>query len=97
VVLDTEKPVQIAQHVAAGEAIGYASCEGGLADSSHVHLARRYNGEWIEAGGPVPLNLSGWVTQPTLAPYEGTLKKGNTVREACECWEAPKNLIVNVE
>ncbi len=95
VVLDADTPVQVGQKVAQGDIIGYASCEGGLADSSHLHLSRRYNGEWIEAGGPVPLNLAGWVVQPTLAPYEGSLKNGTIVREACECWEAEKNLIVN--
>jgi hypothetical protein len=60
-----------------------------------LHFSRRYNGEWIEAGGPVPMNLSGWVIQPTLAAYEGTFKKGDQVREACECWEPEQNLIVN--
>jgi murein DD-endopeptidase MepM/ murein hydrolase activator NlpD len=95
VVLDADTPVQIGQHVAVGDVIGYASCEGGQANSSHLHFSRRYNGEWIAASGPVPLNLSGWVAQPALAAYEGTLKKGDQVREACECWEAEKNLIIN--
>ncbi len=95
VVLDADRPVQVGQRVAEGDIIGYASCEGGLADSSHLHLARRYNGEWIEAGGAVPMNLSGWVTQHSLAPYEGRVKKDNEIREACECWEPEKNLIVN--
>ncbi len=94
-VLDAERPVQVGQRVAEGDVIGYASCEGGQANSSHLHFSRRYNGEWIEASGPVPLSLSGWVSQPTLAPYEGALKKGDEVREACECWEVEKNLIVN--
>jgi murein DD-endopeptidase MepM/ murein hydrolase activator NlpD len=95
VVLDADSPVQVGQKVAQGDVIGYASCEGGLADSSHLHFSRRYNGEWIEAGGPVAMDLSGWVVQPTLVPYEGALKNGDIVREACECWEAEKNLIVN--
>ena len=29
-------------------------------------MARKYNGEWILAGGPVPFTLSGW----NLAAYE---------------------------
>jgi murein DD-endopeptidase MepM/ murein hydrolase activator NlpD len=95
VVLDADRPVQVGQRVAEGDIIGYASCEGGLADSSHLHLSRRYNGEWIEAGGAVPMNLSGWITQPSLAPYEGGVKKGSEIREACECWEPEKNLIIN--
>jgi LasA protease len=46
--------------VAQGQKIGYASCEGGLCSGIHVHMARRYNGEWILAGGPIPFTLSGW-------------------------------------
>lgn len=95
VVLDADKPVQVGQKVKQGDIIGYASCEGGLADSSHLHFSRRYNGEWMAAGGPVPMNLAGWVVQPTLAPYQGSLKNGTVTREACECWEPAKNLIVN--
>jgi len=95
--LDSENPVKVGQQVAEGDIIGYASCEGGLANSSHLHLARRYNGEWIEAGGPVPLNLSGWVVQPNLTPYEGTIVKNGEVRSSCECWDAEKNLIINAD
>jgi murein DD-endopeptidase MepM/ murein hydrolase activator NlpD len=95
VALDLDYPVQAGQRVAPGDVIGYASCEGGLADSSHVHLARRYNGEWIEAGGPVPMELSGWVVEQNLVAYDGTIRKGAEVRESCECWETDVNLIVN--
>ncbi len=97
VALDFDTSVQVGQQVTQGDVIGYASCEGGLANSSHLHFARRYNGEWIEAGGPVPMNLSGWLVQPNLVPYEGTIVKGNEVRTACECWEDEQNLIVNLE
>jgi murein DD-endopeptidase MepM/ murein hydrolase activator NlpD len=93
--LDFDTPVQIGQHVAVGDVIGYPSCEGGLANSSHLHLARRYNGEWIDAGGPVPMDLAGWVVQPNLTPYEGIMAKADQVRTACECWDAEHNLIVN--
>jgi len=93
--LDAQNPVRPGQQVAEGDVIGYASCEGGLANSSHLHFARRYNGEWMDAGGPVPMNLSGWVVQPNLVPYEGTIAKGDKVLTACECWDAEQNLIVN--
>lgn len=95
VALDAQNPVQPGQQITQGQVIGYASCEGGLANSSHLHLARRYNGEWMDAGGPVPMNLGGWVAQPNLVPYEGRMVKGTEVRTACECWEADRNLIVN--
>jgi len=95
VALDINRPVQVGQRVNEGDVIGYASCEGGLSNSSHLHLARRYNGEWMEAGGPVPMNLSGWVVQPNLTPYEGTIAKDGQVKTACQCWDVEKNLIVN--
>ena len=93
--LDSEDPVQPGQQVKQGDVLGYPSCEGGLSNSSHVHLARRYNGEWLEAGGPVPLVLSGWEVQPTLVQYEGMMLKGSEIRDACECWESEINLIVH--
>jgi hypothetical protein len=67
-----------------GDRIGHPSCEGGVSDGTHVHIARRYNGEWIAADGPVPLVLSGW--QAHLASiYNGTLTKGDQMRTACVC------------
>jgi murein DD-endopeptidase MepM/ murein hydrolase activator NlpD len=93
--LDADQPVQVGQAVRAGDVIGYASCEGGLANSSHLHLARRYNGEWLDAAGPVPFNLGGWVFQPTLVPYFGAIVNNGETREACECWDDALNLVVN--
>lgn len=93
--LDVDTPVQVGQPVKQGDVIGYASCEGGLSNSSHLHFARRYNGEWLDAGGPVPMELSGWVVQPALNAYGGSLVKGSEVRQPCECWEAETNMIVN--
>jgi murein DD-endopeptidase MepM/ murein hydrolase activator NlpD len=93
--LDFDIPVEIGHHVETGDIIGYASCQGGASTSSHLHLARRYNGEWIEAAGPIPMELGGWQVQHTDTPYEGTLAKGDEVRASCECWEDDKNLILN--
>jgi murein DD-endopeptidase MepM/ murein hydrolase activator NlpD len=97
VALDADTPVQVGQRVALGDVVGYASCEGGLSNSSHIHFARRYNGEWMDAGGPVPVTLSGWQVQANLFPYEGFITNGVEVREACQCWDAEMNLIVNTE
>ncbi len=52
--------------VSQGQRIGFASCEGGVCSGIHVHMARKFNGEWILAGGPIPFTLSGW----RLAEYE---------------------------
>ena len=35
--------------VDAGNILGYASCAGGFSTATHLHIARRYNGEWIPA------------------------------------------------
>ncbi|MBI4732808.1 MAG: M23 family metallopeptidase [Chloroflexi bacterium] len=63
--------------VDAGDHIGHPSCEGGLATGTHVHFARKYNGEWVGAGGALPFILSGWTAHQGDAPYYGTLTKGD--------------------
>lgn len=62
--------------------IGHPSCEGGVATGTHVHIARKYNGEWILADGPIPFELDGWVARNGEAPYKGTLTRGDVVIEA---------------
>jgi LasA protease len=76
----------------AGERVGHASCEGGVSYATHVHLARRYNGEWIAADGSLPFNLEGWISEGTGVEYDGYLRKGEDVIEA---WDAflPENQI----
>ena len=56
-----------------GGRIGHPSCEGGTANGTHTHIARRYNGEWISAGGPLAFDLSDWIAGDGSEPYEGTL------------------------
>lgn len=65
-----------------GDRIGHPSCEGGPADGTHVHLARKYNGEWIAAGGPLPFMMSDWIAQEGYRPYEGSLVRGDQVVQA---------------
>jgi LysM repeat protein len=72
-----------------GDRVGHPSCEGGVSNASHLHLARRYNGVWIAADDARwPMALSGWVPASGAAAYDGTLTQGARVREACECWDA---------
>jgi LasA protease len=59
--------------------IGHPSCEGGVSTGTHVHVARKYNGEWILADGPIPFVLSGWTVYAGDRPYQGKLVKGDTV------------------
>jgi len=69
----------------AGDLIGYPSCEGGHATGSHVHIARKYNGEWIVADSAIPFKMSGWITHNGTREYLGTLTKGGATVIACEC------------
>jgi murein DD-endopeptidase MepM/ murein hydrolase activator NlpD len=62
--------------------IGHPSCEGGLATGTHVHIARKYNGEWILADSPMPFELSGWTAHAGDKPYIGEMTKGTMVAEA---------------
>ena len=64
------------------DAIGHPSCEGGTSTGTHVHLARKYNGEWLPAEGMVPFILSGWEVQAGERAYEGYLVKGDQVVSA---------------
>ncbi len=64
-----------------GDPLGYPSCEGGASTGTHIHFARKYNGEWIPADGPLPFIMDGWVAHAGSQPYEGTLTRdGQTVR-----------------
>jgi len=77
-----------------GDKIGHPSCEGGFGNGTHLHLARRYNGRWIEADGPVPFVMDGWTPVSYWSEYDGALVKGEETREACECREPEFNGIV---
>lgn len=63
--------------VETSDILGHPSCEGGIATGTHVHIARKYNGEWISADGPLPLVLSGWTVHAGSVPYDGTMTRGS--------------------
>ncbi len=71
--------------VNAGDPIGYPSCEGGRVTGTHIHVSRKYNGEWIPADGPLAFNMEGWVARNGSRAYLGTLNKGSLTVTACEC------------
>jgi LasA protease len=77
--------VQTGDYVETGDRIGHPSCEGGTATGTHVHIARKYNGEWVPADGLIPFNLAGWVAHQGPAEYDGTLTRGNETITACPC------------
>ena len=69
----------------AGDFIGYPSCKGGEVTGTHVHIARKYNGEWIFADGPLAFNLEGWITHAGAVAYQGTLTRNGVTVTACQC------------
>jgi len=74
-----------------GDKIGHPSCEGGISYAAHIHLVRRYNGEWVNATGAVPFVMSGWQAVEGGKEYDGLLVRGAESREACECKTATIN------
>lgn len=69
--------VQEGKMVSTGERLGHPSCERGASTGTHVHLARKYYGEWIEADGPLPFILSGWLVKAGTNNYQGEMIKGS--------------------
>ncbi len=81
----TNARVPVGREVKAGDPIGYPSCEGGHVTGTHVHIAWKYNGEWMLADGPLAFNLEGWVTHSGSQAYKGTLTRGALTITACDC------------
>lgn len=75
----TQDRIEVGTRVETGGKIGHPSCEGGNATGTHTHVARKYNGEWILAGGPMPFNLSGYIAQNGPAAYLGTFTNASMV------------------
>lgn len=65
-----------------GDMIGHPSCEGGPSNGTHLHIARRYNGEWIPADQWMPFNMDGWISAGAGKEYDGTLTRDGSVVEA---------------
>lgn len=85
-----------------GDVLGYAACEGGFSNATHVHIARRYNGEWIpiECGQCAPHHqippfvLGGWTLHGYAGQeYQGYMSNGTEQRLALEGRTAPDNWI----
>jgi LasA protease len=71
--------------VETGDRLGHASCEGGYSNGTHIHFARRYNGQWVSADGSLPFNLDGWVSSGLGREYDGLLTRDGVSKEACVC------------
>jgi LysM repeat protein len=80
--IDTLDRVQPGTLLKAGERVGHPSCEGGVSSVPHLHLARKYNGEWIPAAQGLPFVLEGWVASSAGKEYDGYLTRSGQQLEA---------------
>lgn len=94
--LAAENRPQAGTTLQAGDRLGHASCEGGESTGTHVHIARKYNGEWILADSPLPFDMDGWVVHNGATPYKGTLTRFSQTVTASTQSEA-KSLIKREE
>ncbi|MFN2115844.1 MAG: LysM peptidoglycan-binding domain-containing protein [Anaerolineae bacterium] len=84
--LSEDGKAQEGTRVGAGDRLGHPSCDGGVSNATHVHIARTYDGEWLAAAGPDPLVLGDWRTVGAPSSYDGGLVTADgREREACEC------------
>lgn len=89
---NTDLPM-VGEQLKRGDIIGYPSCDGGVSTGTHIHIARKYNGEWILAGGQVPFNLEGWIAKDGSTEYQGFLEKDGRVLRACVCSDKDSQII----
>jgi LasA protease len=83
--VESRDRVAVGTYLHAGERIGHPSCEGGFATGLHVHIARKFRGEWIAADGRIPFVMDGWVSAGDGTAYSGTLHRDRDTIESCEC------------
>ncbi len=75
--------------------IGHPSCEGGNSTGTHFHFARKYNGEWISADGPLRMNLGGWQAYPQRKIIWENYARGTRLRSPAQWDRAPQLSCVN--
>lgn len=76
----TEGRIPAGVEVNTNDRLGHPSCEGGSATGTHVHIARKYNGEWIPAGEPgLAFEMSGWQAYYGAKVYEGLMIKNEEI------------------
>ncbi len=80
---DDAERVEVGQNVKTNEHIGHPACEGGFAETSHLHFARLYNGQWLAADDKnLPMVLSGWTFSGDSQEYDGAMTRAGETRTA---------------
>jgi len=80
----TESIPPVGTQLSTGDPIGHPSCDGGRSTGTHVHIARKYNGEWVNADSLVPFDMEGWVAVEGSKAYKGTLERFGKIVTASE-------------
>jgi hypothetical protein len=75
--------IAVGSVLAEGDPIGVAAEQGGVSHGLHLHIARKYNGEWVAADGPLPIDLDGWRVRAGAESYLGVLYRGGSELLAC--------------
>ena len=79
-----------------GDILGHPSCEGGSSTGTHLHMARKYNGEWMMASGVLAFNMEGWIVEGTGQAYQGTMVRMGEVVIATD-YSSAQSQIVSVD
>lgn len=90
--LDYDNDFKVGDLISEGQRLGHPSCLGGLSTATHIHIARKYNGEWISAAGVIPFEMSGWTPVIGEEAYKGTLVRGPETVTACTCANAASRI-----
>lgn len=94
--------VEAGKRVSPGDLIGRPSCEGGFSNGTHMHIARRYNGEWLPVYCEVctigdetpPFVMSGWtVLGFPNQEYQGYMVNNGQQRTAEQGRLTPDNRV----
>ena len=100
--LATDGMAQQGIRVNAGDRIGRPSCAGGFSNATHVHIGRRFNGEWLPADcqsclpsyQTPPFILGNWTTIGIAGQYyQGFMQNGTTQIQAEQGRETTINII----
>jgi len=88
--IGTPDRAKVGDRLITGGHIGHPSCEGGSSSGSHLHMARKYNGEWLTTG-EIPFVMSGWTVTEGPQEYDGAISNGTLTRQPCQCKDLETN------
>ncbi len=99
--LEIAEGIGTGEQVVSGQRLGRPSCAGGFSNATHVHIGRRFNGEWLPAdcqsclpGSNIPpFVLGGWRAYGLIGQeYQGYLEQ-NGMRVTAE---QGRNVTINL-